>query len=230
MLNAEGIVRCLGTRAVLNGATICLPPGAVIGLGGASGAGKSVLARILSGRDSADAGRVTLDGQPRPVSRPGQPAPVQHAPQSATLAIDPRWRIADVLANAGPPDRVALDALGIARAWADRHAAELSGGELARVSLARLFHPGLRFLICDEITAELDALAQASLWDGLLALTRARQIGVLMISHDADLRRARCARSHLLEDGHIRPEKGDHELIPDSGTGGYHPRSHAWDR
>lgn len=205
MLKAEGIVRRLGGRAVLDGAAISLPSGAVIGLGGASGAGKSVLARILSGRDRPDAGQVTLDGMPRPVCRPRQPAPVQHAPQSAALAVDPRWRIGDVLANAGPPDLALLDALGIAREWSERRAGELSGGELARVSLARLFHPNLRFLICDEITAELDALAQASLWERLLALTRSRQIGVLMISHDADLRKSLCDRSHLLEAGQIRP-------------------------
>jgi ABC-type dipeptide/oligopeptide/nickel transport system ATPase subunit len=206
MLSAEGILRRLGGRVVLRDAAISLAPGAVTGLGGASGAGKSALARILSGRDAPEAGRVLLDGKPRPVAEAGRPGPVQHAPQSAALAIDPRWRIGAVLANAGPPDPAVLDALGIARAWHDRHAAELSGGELARVSLARLFHPGLRFLICDEITAELDALAQASLWERLLQLARAREIGVLMISHDADLRRALCRERFMVREGQIQPE------------------------
>mgnify|MGYP006278331743 CR=1 FL=1 len=205
MLRAEGVVRRLGGRAVLDGAAIAVPAGAVIGLGGDSGAGKSALARILAGRDAPDQGRVTLDGTPRPLARAGRPGAVQHAPQSAALALDPRWRVRGALENAGAPDSEALAALGVSPAWAARRPGELSGGELARVSLARLIHPGLRALICDEVTAELDALAQAALWAGLLALTRARGVGVLLISHDADLRRALCDRSFTLAEGRIRP-------------------------
>ncbi len=206
MLKAEGVVRRLGGRIVLHGAAIAIPPGAVIGLGGASGAGKSAFARILAGRDEPDAGRVTLDGAPPPPAGPGRPAPVQHAPQSAALALDPRWRVRDALANAGAPDAEALCALGVQTAWADRRPAELSGGERARVSLARLIHPALRVLVCDEVTAELDALAQASLWGGLLRLARSRGVGVLVISHDRALRRAICDRSYRLAEGVIRPE------------------------
>jgi len=206
VLTAEGVVARRGGRRVLDGADISLPSGAVIGLGGETGSGKTTLGYVLAGRLAPDAGRVALDGRALPAPRPHVAAAVQLAPQSAALAVDPRWRVRDALGNAGEPDSEALAALGVLDAWADRRPAELSGGELARVSLARLIHPGLRALICDEVTAELDALSQAALWDGLLRLCRARGIGVLVISHDAHLRAALCDRSVTLAHGAVRPE------------------------
>jgi ABC-type dipeptide/oligopeptide/nickel transport system ATPase subunit len=115
-------------------------------------------------------------------------------PQSAELAVDPRWTVGRALANGGPPDAQVLEALGIRPAWASRRPSELSGGELARVSLARFLLPTTRVLICDEITAQLDALAAQALWQALLPLARSRGIALVVISHDPRLRAAVCDR------------------------------------
>ena len=66
------------------------------------------------------------------------------------------------------------------------------------MSLARLILPTTRYLICDEVTASLDALAAAALWDALLSLTRSRAIGVLLISHETTVRRRRSDRDVVL--------------------------------
>lgn len=196
MLSAEAISLAFGGRPVLQDLSLTLAPGEVLGLCGPSGAGKSTLARVLSGALTPDAGRVLWQGAALPRRPPG---PVQHVPQAPELAVDPRWNVGRILANAAPPDPEVLAALAIRPGWADRHPAELSGGELARVSLARFFLPQTRVLICDEITAQLDALSAQALWRGLVPLARSRGMALLVISHDAALRRALCSRQISLE-------------------------------
>ncbi|ADE83864.1 ATP-binding cassette domain-containing protein [Rhodobacter capsulatus] len=196
MLRAEAISLAFGGRPVLQDLSLTLAPGEVLGLCGPSGAGKSTLARVLSGALTPDAGRVLWQGAALPRRQPG---PVQHVPQAPELAVDPRWNVGRILANAAPPDPEVLAALAIRPGWADRHPAELSGGELARVSLARFFLPQTRVLICDEITAQLDALSAQALWRGLVPLARSRGMALLVISHDAALRRALCSRQISLE-------------------------------
>jgi ABC-type dipeptide/oligopeptide/nickel transport system ATPase subunit len=190
VLTASGLCHAYHGRPVLRDLSLHLAEGDVMGLSGPSGIGKSTLARILSGALRPDAGCVLWQGAPLPAP----PGPVQHVPQSAELAVDPRWRLRDVLNNGGAVDPEILKALGINPAWLNRFPREVSGGELARISLARFLIPSTRILICDEITAQLDALAAQALWQALLPLVRARGLGLLVISHDADLRNAICTR------------------------------------
>ncbi|PZX13738.1 peptide/nickel transport system ATP-binding protein [Palleronia aestuarii] len=206
MLSAERIGHAFGGSPVLSEASLALGAGEIVGLGGMSGSGKSTLGRILGGHLVPQSGRVRLDGAPLPPPGVGRPAPVQYAPQAAELAVDPRWRIGRILANGGTPDPEAIAALGVAPAWTDRHPSELSGGELARVSLARFFHPGLRALVCDEITAQLDALEQAALLERLTGVARRRGLALLLVSHSAGLRARYCDRSLILTEGRLVPE------------------------
>ena len=191
MLVASGLHHAFGRQRVLAGVDLSLAAGEVVGLWGPSGVGKSTLARILAGDLTPNQGGVTFNGRPLPAT---PPRPVLHVPQAPELAVDPRWRVARILANAGPPDEAVLAALEIRPSWLGRLPGELSGGELARVSLARFLLPSTRVLICDEITAQLDALAAQALWRALVPLAHARGLALLIISHDAALRRALCSR------------------------------------
>ena len=199
MLKARDLRHAYGNRQILTGVDLKLSPGEVMGVGGASGSGKTTLCRILAGRSVPDHGEVLLDGARLETARPGLPAPVQYAPQSPELAVDPRWTMRKVLENGMAPDPEALVALGIRDAWVNRRPTQLSGGELARVSLARLFHSRLRVLICDEITSQLDAIEHDLLLRALVDLTRQRRISLLLVSHSSGLRSRFCDTSLVLD-------------------------------
>ena len=71
---------------------------------------------------------------------------------------------------------------------------ELSGGELQRFCIARALGPGTRYLLCDEITAMLDLITQAQIWDFLLREAERRNLGLLVVSHSAPLLERVCSR------------------------------------
>lgn len=192
MLHGEGLWLRHRTRGpwVLRDVAVSVEAGEVVGIQGPSGCGKTTLARVLAGLVRPSRGSVSVDGQPLP-ERGRQP--VQLVQQHPERAMNPRWRIRDVLAEAsaapgapGVPDGVLAGAAEglVEEGWADRHPHELSGGELQRVNLARALRADPRYLVLDEISSSLDPLAQADLWQCVAETVRARGVGVLVISHD----------------------------------------------
>ncbi len=168
-----------------------IAPGEVVGLYGPSGQGKTTLAKVLAGYLPPSQGRIQADGRPLP--RQGY-CPVQLIFQHPELAVNPRWRISQVLTEVYAPSPALLDALGISPAWLTRWPHELSGGELQRVAVARALGPGTRYLLADEMTAMLDAATQAQIWRAVLAHAGQQGIGVLVISHHAALLDRICTR------------------------------------
>lgn len=165
--------------------------GEIVGLAGPSGCGKTTLARLLAGYEQPRAGSVTLDGAPLP--RRGC-CPVQLVFQHPEKAVNPRWRMRRVLAEAGQLDPSLLERFDIHPAWLERYPAELSGGELQRFCIVRALSPATRYLIADEMTAMLDAITQALIWQAVLATARERNLGLLVISHQPALLRRLCSR------------------------------------
>jgi len=185
MLEARGITAGHGRAApVLADLSLHLARGEILGLAGPSGSGKTTLGRVLAGLHPPRAGRVTLDGAPLP--RRGS-CPVQYVAQHPQMAMNPRWRINRVLAEAGPPDPALAGLLQVAPDWLDRFPQELSGGQLQRVALLRALGAAPRVLVADELTASMDALSQARIWQVLRDLAERSGLAVLAISHDAAL-------------------------------------------
>lgn len=169
---------------IVRGADLAVRRGRVVGLCGPSGCGKTTLGRLLAGLLTPDAGAVAVDG--RPLSTRGR-SPVQMVLQHPEQAVDPRWTLRRILAEAGGDDPDLRAELSIADGWLDRYPNELSGGELQRIAVARALRSGAHYLVADEISAMLDPITQAQLWDVLLSRVHDGELGILAISHDAAL-------------------------------------------
>ena len=181
MLEARALTLSHGGAPLIRGLSLRLQPGDVLGVEGPSGSGKTTLGRALAGLHHPAGGEVLLNGRAPPRGA------VQYLHPEPGQAMNPRWRIARIVAEAGRPDPAVAAALGIRSDWAERFPHELSGGELQRVSLLRALTAGPAYLVADEITAPLDPVAQARIWRALLSVASARGIGILAISHDAPL-------------------------------------------
>ncbi|GED68649.1 peptide ABC transporter [Brevibacillus reuszeri] len=178
-------------RPVLRGVDISIQSGEIVGLVGPSGFGKSTLSRILAGYEQPHEGQVLLDGAPLPASGFH---PVQLVFQHPEKAVNPRWRMSRTLAEAGDLDASLLERLGVQKEWLERFPNELSGGELQRFCVARALGRGTRFLLADEMTAMLDAITQAQIWQVVLEVARKENMGVLVISHEKHLIHRLCTR------------------------------------
>lgn len=206
-------VRCasvaLAGRAVLSGVDIDVRPGEIVGVLGANGAGKTTLLRAALGLTPLAAGDSSLFGAP--VHRLGEAERarrVGYLPQERRVGWNmPAWRIAALGAPGLPPaqaHRRALDALelvGLAD-LAGRGVLDMSGGERARVLVARLIATHAPLLVADEPVAGLDPDAQFR----ILEILRDRAdggAGVLLTLHDLSLAARTCDRLAILAKGRL---------------------------
>lgn len=170
---------------------LTVEPGEIVGLIGPSGRGKTTFCRILSGYEKPPEGKVTIGGLP--IISKGM-HPVQLVFQHPEKAVNPRWKMGKVLNEGGRPDLELLDLLGIEQEWLTRWPGELSGGELQRFCVARALGAGTRFLIADEMTTMLDAITQAQIWHAVIEIARKREMGIIVVSHEAKLVERLCDR------------------------------------
>lgn len=182
---------------VLNGVNISLSSGERVGLKAPSGRGKTTLCRLLAGYERPGHGEIFLDGMP--LSSYAGPCPVQMVWQHPETVVDPLLPLGISLGEAAQPDPRLVSALHIREEWLTRYPGELSGGELQRFCLARALHPAVRFLLCDEITAMLDLVTQAQIWEFLLEESRRRDLGLLVVSHSDALLQRVCTRIVTLD-------------------------------
>ncbi|WP_292376843.1 ABC transporter ATP-binding protein [Methanosarcina sp. UBA411] len=182
---------------ILKDVNISLGSGEVLGLIGDSGSGKSTLCKILAGYENKYQGKVTLDKKEIP---PKGYNPVQLVFQHPEKAVNPKWRMNDILNEGHFVSQDILEAFGIKNNWLNRWPNELSGGELQRFALARALSPKTRFLIADEITTMVDSITQAQIWNIVLDIVEELNIGVLVVSHDRNLINRLCNDTVYLKD------------------------------
>lgn len=200
MLSAKDIVVGYHRgRPVLDHVDLDLRPGTTLGLAGPSGCGKSTVAKVLSLLLEPWSGQVTLDGETVPGFRHRAPREQRTAVgvvfQQPRLATDPRWTLDDIIrgplhACRRPDDGIVDDlthAVGLTPDLLRRRPHEVSDGQLQRACLARALVLRPRYLICDEMTAMVDASTTALLVHLVRDRVTTDGIGVLAISHDDTL-------------------------------------------
>jgi len=178
-------------RLILDNVSLRIENRERVALVGPSGCGKTTLSQIIAGNLKPLRGAVLIDGDPLP--RRGF-CPVQLIYQHPEKAINPRWKLGKTLTEAWSPDDTFLEELGIEKQWLNRYPSELSGGEMQRFCIARALAPQTEFIIADEMTAMLDVITQAQIWELTLKLTKSRNLGLLVVTHNPALAARVCDR------------------------------------
>lgn len=219
MLEIKNCCKSFENQTVLQDVSLNIPAGSIIGVSGASGIGKSTLAKILCGVTAPDAGAVFLDGkllvsQKEAYDRK-RGLSIQMVYQQPYATLDPSQKIgaglrelisyhhlaenkkaaealiADVLTQMQLPPKILAHL-----PW------QISGGEAQRVALARCLLLRPKLLILDEATSMLDVSTQAN----LLALVKAQMVSgggsVLFISHDRALTDFYCDTVYEFDEDH----------------------------
>ncbi|MFT4030151.1 MAG: ATP-binding cassette domain-containing protein [Protaetiibacter sp.] len=178
-------------RVAVDGATLSVPRGSVMGVVGESGSGKSTLARVVAGLQPVDAGTVRVTGAD---GEPASRRAVQMIFQDPTASLDPRMTVEATIAEALPRGTSAserssriddlLERVALARATRSLLPRELSGGMRQRVSIARALAAGPEVLIADEITSALDVSVQGRILNLIAELRRDLGLTILFISHN----------------------------------------------
>ena len=177
---------------VIDGLDLTISPGERVGLRGPSGRGKTTLCKLLAGYERPVRGKVLLDG--RAIREYRGFCPVQMIWQHPETVVDPLLRMKQTMEEAGDIEERLLEKLHINKEWMDRYPSELSGGELQRFCLARALRAETKYLLCDEITAMLDLVTQAQIWEFILEEAERREIGMLIVSHSEALLKKVCTR------------------------------------
>ncbi|MGB6118085.1 MAG: oligopeptide/dipeptide ABC transporter ATP-binding protein [Mesorhizobium sp.] len=175
-------------------------PGEIVGLVGESGCGKSTLGRIVAGINPPTAGSVSFAGKDlatMPASeRLSANLAVQMVFQDPMASLNPRLRVLDILTEApvhhgivARRDAQALAAQMLRRVGLDpsmmwRYPHQFSGGQRARIGIARALCVNPKVLVCDESTAALDVSIQAQVINLFMKLRDELDLTYLFVSHD----------------------------------------------
>ncbi len=201
---------------VVNGVSVRLAAGALVGILGPNGSGKTTLLRLLSGTRRPSAGRVMLGDQPLDRrSRRDVARRIAVVPQETELAFEysaieivlmGRHPHLGVFTVEGPEDmriaREALAATGTAD-LAERPFHQLSGGEKQRIVIAAALAQSAALLLLDEPTASLDLGYQLEVSSLLLRLNRDHGVTMAISTHDLNLAASICRELILMRDGKV---------------------------
>lgn len=204
---------------VVNGVSLDIARGEIVGLVGESGSGKSTLGRMVLRLETLTKGRLWFDGQDitnasRREMRPLRKA-MQVVFQDPYAALSPRMRVGDFVAE---PLRVHSDrnqhereqrvaelfsTVGLEPALMKRFPHEFSGGQRQRICIARAIASDPSFIVADEPITALDVSIQAQIVNLFKELQQRMGLTYLFIAHDLSMVRYLCDRVAVMLRGRI---------------------------
>ncbi len=228
LLEVQNLVKRYDRGVVaVNDVSFSIRAGESLGLVGESGSGKSTISRLVCRLIDASEGEILFDGQAigtlpaRDFHRSPQRKDIQIVFQDPTDSLNPRFNAFDCIAHPlrrllNMKDGAALTArvsecaerAGLPSSLLERFPHQLSGGQKARVGIARAIACRPRLLILDEPTAALDVSVQAVILQLLDRLRREDDLALLFVSHDLNVVRMMCERTVVMQNGAI-VEQGD---------------------
>jgi iron complex transport system ATP-binding protein len=215
ILMAEGLAVVLGGRRVIEDVSLRFAPGEVIAVVGPNGAGKTTLLKALAGLLPPAAGSVSLNGEPLVRVKSFERARrIAYLPQGHVFY----WPmpVEDIVAlgrlphgagagDLGPADREAvkraMEATGVSE-FADRAVTTLSGGERARVAVARVLAVESDIVLADEPVTSLDPRYQLTVLGLLRELANSGRT-VVTVLHDLGLAARHADRMVVLSNGRL---------------------------
>ena len=246
-LKMQDVTLGYGGKVVVEGVTLQVKPGEMLGLVGPNGCGKSTIIRALSRVISPSSGRILLNGKDiSRISRKDLARRLGVVPQMPLLpstftafeiVLMGRNPHLGLFQYEGPRDMaIAWQAMEktSTRHLAQRRIGELSGGEIQCVVIARVLAQETEAILLDEPTANLDIGRQIEILDLIKGLCRRDGLTVVAALHDLNLAAQYCDRLVLISNGRIYAEGTPGEVINADnigqvyGTGSYiytHPLS-----
>jgi peptide/nickel transport system ATP-binding protein len=238
LLDVQHVVKRFddGVPAVEN-FSMTMMAGESVGLVGESGSGKSTTSRMICRLIDPSEGEILFDGYSiakipaRDFHRSPLRKDIQIVFQDPNESLNPRFTAFDCVAHpllrllnmrAGDAlrQRVAecADRVGLPQELLSRFPHQLSGGQKARVGIARAIACRPRLLVLDEPTAALDVSVQAVVLQLLDRLRREDNLAFLFVSHDLNVVRMMCDRTIVLRAGHIVEQGESRKLFDDPQT------------
>jgi putrescine transport system ATP-binding protein len=209
-LRIEGLRKRFGTVTALDGVDLDIAQGEVFALLGGSGCGKSTLLRCLAGLEAPDGGRILLGGEDI-TAMPAHARPVNMMFQS--YALFPHMDVAANIAFGLRQDR--LPRQGIAarveemlalvrlEGFGGRRPSQLSGGQKARVALARALARRPRLLLLDEPLSALDRNLREAMQVELLGIQHRTGTTFVLVTHDQQEAMAMATRLAVMDRGRL---------------------------
>ena len=184
----------------VDGVSLAIPKGSVVGLVGESGCGKSTLGRMIAGILRPTGGDITYKGVSITKMSGDEAAraalQIQMIFQDPFASLNPRMRVLDIIGEAplthgfttaAEKDSYVCDVMkrvGLGPEYRRRYPHQFSGGQRQRIGIARALAVNPEFLVCDEAIAALDVSIQAQVINLFMDLREDLDLTYLFISHD----------------------------------------------
>jgi oligopeptide/dipeptide ABC transporter ATP-binding protein len=220
-----------GVLRALDGVSMHVGQGEILGVVGESGCGKSTLGKTIAGINTLSGGSIHFEGQEignlKPSESKALRRKLQYCYQDPGASLDPHWKIGSALeeplivhtrmSRGERRERIqeTLRAVGLPERHLDLYPHEVSGGQQRRIGLARVLMLRPSLIILDEPTSGLDVSVQATVLNLLLDLRARFALSYMFISHDLSVVRLFSQRIAVMYLGRVVEIGATEEIFAD---------------